>query len=233
MDVDDGPIASSSRLPTPPPAIENYVDDDELQSALARQRRQKSRKTAKLSPEAIARQRAPVAPYCSDIQSADLERPVSSPPVAEQKAEEEASAAVARASQAAAKVEQDGDDQIQFDETAAFVRAVQMQPVVQVIRTSAAESVNAVASSSRVKTEAADVNLDTLMAQGQDVKMEDDDEPEEEVDEQLAEMALRQGLSIEEMRLKLDADLAKAEPEDDAEVSGCSTWVFLRFVPRR
>lgn len=151
--------------------------------------------------------------------------------VAEQKAEEDASAAVARASEAAAKVEVD-DDQIQFDETSAFVRAVQMQPVVQVIRTSAAEPVNAVASSSRVKTEAVDVNLDSLMAQGQDVKMEDDDEPEEEVDEQLAEMALRQGLSIEEMRLKMDADLAnvKAEDEGDGAVSGFCAYGLLRCL---
>lgn len=58
MDVDEVPVASSSRLPTPPPMTENYIDDDELQSALARQRRQKSRKTAKLSPDEIARQRA-------------------------------------------------------------------------------------------------------------------------------------------------------------------------------
>jgi U4/U6.U5 tri-snRNP-associated protein 1 len=225
MDV-DGPVASSSRLPTPPPAVENYVDDDELQSALARQRRQKSRKTAKLSPEEIARQRASAALHHlrfsvrSEASPTDFRSHFFFFAVAEQKAEEEASAAVARASQAAAaKVEED-DDQIQFNETSTFARAVQMPPVVQVIRTSAAEPVNAVASSSRVKTEATDVNLDSLMAQDQDVKMEDDDEPEEEVDEQLAEMALRQGLSIEEMRIKLDADLAKAEQEDDVEVSG-------------
>lgn len=57
MDV-DGPVASSSTLPPPPPPpIENYVDDDELQSALARQRRQKSKKVAKHTPEEIAKQR--------------------------------------------------------------------------------------------------------------------------------------------------------------------------------
>lgn len=219
MDV-DGPVASSSRLASPPPPVENYIDDDELQSALAQQRRKKAKKTAKLTPEEIARQRASPSHHACRSPAGLTRYPFPVPPaVAEQKAEEEAAAAVTRASEASAKVEAE-DDRIQFDETSEFVRSVQMQPVVQVIRTSVVPA-NAVASSSGVKAEEAEVNLDLLLAQdvAGDVKMEDDDdEPEDEVDEQLAEMALRQGLSIEEMRIKMDADLAKEEPQDDAEV---------------
>lgn len=114
------------------------------------------------------------------------------------------------------------DDTIQFDETSEFVRMVQMQPIVQVIRTSSAP-VNAVASSSsgiKEEEEGADVDLDTLMKpSGGDAHMEGEGEPDDEVDEQLAEMALRQGMSIEEMRIKLDTELVKEEqPEADAEV---------------
>jgi U4/U6.U5 tri-snRNP-associated protein 1 len=47
-----------------------------------------------------------------------------------------------------------------------------------------------------------------------DVKMEDGEEEEDEEDEILAEMALREGLSLEEMRIKMDAAAqVKAEEE--------------------
>jgi hypothetical protein len=45
------------RTYSPPPPIENFVDDDELQAAIARTRRQKSKKVVKLTPAQIAQQR--------------------------------------------------------------------------------------------------------------------------------------------------------------------------------
>ena len=51
MEVDEKPAA-----PRPKLLDENFVDDDELQSALARQRRSKlKRSSVKLTPEELAR----------------------------------------------------------------------------------------------------------------------------------------------------------------------------------
>jgi U4/U6.U5 tri-snRNP-associated protein 1 len=51
MDVDQ-PVAPSRNLDT------NFVDDDELQAALARSRKAKMKKVSKLSPKEIARRGA-------------------------------------------------------------------------------------------------------------------------------------------------------------------------------
>ena len=53
MQVDEKPI-----VPRPRNLDANFVDDDELQAALARSRRAKLQKPKKLSPEEIARQSA-------------------------------------------------------------------------------------------------------------------------------------------------------------------------------
>lgn len=58
MQVDEKPIA-----PRPRNLDTNFVDDDELQAALARSRRAKLQKTKKLSPEEIARKSALVQLY--------------------------------------------------------------------------------------------------------------------------------------------------------------------------
>ena len=51
MDIDEKPVVSRPKL-----LDDNYVDDDELQAALARQRRSKlKRSTVKLTPEELAR----------------------------------------------------------------------------------------------------------------------------------------------------------------------------------
>jgi U4/U6.U5 tri-snRNP-associated protein 1 len=50
MEVDQKPI-----VPRPRELDANFVDDDELQAALARSRRAKLHKLKKLSPEEIAR----------------------------------------------------------------------------------------------------------------------------------------------------------------------------------
>jgi hypothetical protein len=148
--------------------------------------------------------------------------------VVEQKAEEETAAAVERASASAAKVE---DGAISFDDTSEFVRSIATQPIVQVIRTSrntslpvASSSLNAVASSSmpQVKTEEQDVDLNAMM----DVPMSglgDEDGEEDDEDKKLALAALRQGMSVAEMREKMDAELVKEEEEDT------SVRLYLRF----
>lgn len=50
MEVDEKPV-----VPRPRELDANFVDDDELQAALARTRRAKIHNTKKLSPEEIAR----------------------------------------------------------------------------------------------------------------------------------------------------------------------------------
>jgi U4/U6.U5 tri-snRNP-associated protein 1 len=58
QDTSSSMAVDSTAEPThPPPPIENFVDDDELQAALARTRRQKSKKVVKLTPAQIAQQR--------------------------------------------------------------------------------------------------------------------------------------------------------------------------------
>ncbi|CED82029.1 U4/U6.U5 snRNP associated protein [Phaffia rhodozyma] len=125
---------------------------------------------------------------------------------AEQKAEEEAAAAIERNSRAAA------NDNIHFDDTTEFVRTVQAQePVIKVIRTSRAE----------VKEEEADIDLNAMAADGNngegDVDMEGDADDDE--DEALALAALRQGMSVAEMRANIDKQLVKEEaPEQNLSI---------------
>ena len=62
MQVDEKPI-----VPRPRNLDANFVDDDELQAALARSRRAKLQKPKKLSPEEIARQSTHIIPPSSSI----------------------------------------------------------------------------------------------------------------------------------------------------------------------
>ncbi|KII90021.1 hypothetical protein PLICRDRAFT_107617 [Plicaturopsis crispa FD-325 SS-3] len=102
MQVDEKPIVPRERnLDT------NFVDDDELQAALARSRRAKIHKSKKLSPEDVAKKIA----------------------------EERARAAEAEA-QEVIKIEDDEDDAadqsgLTFDDTSEFVRAIAYNPVKQ------------------------------------------------------------------------------------------------------
>jgi hypothetical protein len=61
--------------------------------------------------------------------------------------------------------------------------------------------------------------------------MEDGELSEEDSD--LAEMALRQGLSIEEMRLKMDAELGGVKKEDAEDVSFRPLICSFRSSPVR
>ncbi|KAF8071950.1 SART-1 family-domain-containing protein [Lyophyllum atratum] len=101
MDVDQKPIVPRVRdLDT------NFIDDDDLQAALARSRRAKLHKAKKLTPEQLAQR------------------------IAEQRAQEEEQA------REVIKIESDneGDDEtagLTFDDTSEFVRAVGIKPVVK------------------------------------------------------------------------------------------------------
>ncbi|KAG6873938.1 hypothetical protein C0995_008977 [Termitomyces sp. Mi166 len=101
MDVDEKPIAPRVRnLDT------NFVDDDDLQAALARSRKAKLHKAKKMTPEQLAQK------------------------IAEQRELD------AEESKAAVKVESDKEDgdesgRLTFDETSEFVRVVGVNPVVK------------------------------------------------------------------------------------------------------
>ncbi|KAJ7475865.1 SART-1 family-domain-containing protein [Mycena latifolia] len=104
MDVDQKPVVPRARdLDT------NFVDDDDLQAALARSRKAKLHKATKMTPEQLAQK------------------------IAEQRAQEEADAA-----REVIKVEELDDDEnasgsggLTFDDTSEFVRAVGNNPVVK------------------------------------------------------------------------------------------------------
>lgn len=60
MEVDEKPVARPRELDV------NFVDDDELQTALARSRRAKIHKTKKATPAAIA-SKSKLHDYCFDL----------------------------------------------------------------------------------------------------------------------------------------------------------------------
>ncbi|KAJ9095700.1 hypothetical protein QFC21_005572 [Naganishia friedmannii] len=173
---------------------ENLVDDDELQLALARQRRKVTKRVNRVRPEDIA----------SQVMESH------------------------RAEQQDAVAEEAGV--ITFDDTSEFVRNVSLDnlQVKREPREARSESIGAAGPSMMpvVKEEPTDeqapivVKIETADEPlgGYDVEMGDAEEEDEE-DEALAEMALRQGLSLEEMRIKMDAELqernAVKEEEDE------------------
>ncbi|KAJ9111365.1 hypothetical protein QFC19_001133 [Naganishia cerealis] len=194
---------------------ENLVDDDELQLALARQRRQATKKVNRVRPEDIAsrgklcrfqcyfsKRRSLTNMPCSVMESHRAEQ---QDPVA------------------------DEENTITFDDTSEFVRNVSLEnlQVKREPRQARSGSVSAAGTSAMpvVKEEPSDERTPVVVKietgdeplGGYDIEMQDGEEEDEE-DEQLAEMALRQGLSLEEMRLKMDAELqarnAVKEEED-------------------
>lgn len=140
-------------------------------------------------------------------------------------------------------VKEEEDGGLTFDDTTEFIRNVTLdslvkrEPVVRAVASSSTATATPATAIQlldgvtvkqepgeepdriRVKIETADDDqpLGGLeITQSDDVNMEEGELSEE--DEELAEMALRQGLSIEEMRLKMDAELA-VKKENTDEVS--------------
>ena len=111
MQVDEKPI-----VPRPRNLDANFVDDDELQAALARSRRAKLQKPKKLSPEEIAKQSTYLP--CATRPTIDVLSVV----VAEQRAKSEARDVI--------MVEDDEADDggLTIDDTSEFVRAITFDP---------------------------------------------------------------------------------------------------------
>ncbi|PCH42395.1 SART-1 protein [Wolfiporia cocos MD-104 SS10] len=150
MQVDEKPI-----VPRPRNLDTNFVDDDELQAALARSRRAKLQKAKKLSPEEIAKR------------------------VAEERIKSEAPGVI----NVDGDADGDADSGLTFDDTSEFVRAITYDPV-QVKKEPPAEprlpSVppKARSPSVDVKMSEGDQAMEELEA-GEVVVKEEDDEDEE------------------------------------------------------
>ncbi|KAH9945190.1 SART-1 protein [Epithele typhae] len=142
MQVDEKPIVPRQRN-----LDANFVDDDELQAALARSRRAKLQKPKKLSSEEIAKQ------------------------IAEQRAQSEAKEAIMVEDDEAA------DGGLTIDDTSEFVRAITYDPTAvkkEPVETSVAASRQPSTPPTATKSE--DVEMDELEAGEVIVKEEDDDE---------------------------------------------------------
>ncbi|KAJ7903509.1 SART-1 family-domain-containing protein [Mycena olivaceomarginata] len=151
MDVDQKPI-----VPLVRDLDANFVDDDDLQAALARSRKAKLRKATKMSPEELARK------------------------VAEQRAQEEAEAR----EREVVKVEEMDDEEgaagaggLTFDDTSEFVRAVGNNPIVKDEPKEATVPPSKQASQSRdVSMAPGDEALDELEAGEVEMKEEEEEQ---------------------------------------------------------
>jgi U4/U6.U5 tri-snRNP-associated protein 1 len=132
--------------------------------------------------------------------------------------------------------EEDSKDRVTFDDTSEFVRNVTLENLVQVKREPRARSTSAAPVSTAVDSEDKKPVIVKIESVDLDVKMEDGEEEEDEEDEILAEMALREGLSLEEMRIKMDAAAqVKAEEEVRSVTFGALERPFVltsALIPR-
>lgn len=199
---------------------DNLVDDEDLQFALSRQRKQSMMKRGKR------------------MRVDDLVAQVN-----ETREASEVDGEGAQGVKLEPGVKEEEDGGLTFDDTTEFIRNVTLdslvkrEPVVRAVASSSTATATPATAIQlldgvtvkqepgeepdriRVKIETADDDqpLGGLeITQSDDVNMEEGELSEE--DEELAEMALRQGLSIEEMRLKMDAELA-VKKENTDEVS--------------
>ncbi|KAF8135074.1 SART-1 family-domain-containing protein [Boletus edulis] len=148
MEVDEKPVVPRIRE-----LDANFVDDDELQAALARQRRTKIHKVKKLSPEEIARKIA--------ADRAREQSPIADGIIKVEEAEEGA-----------------GDAGLTFDDTSEFVRAISYNPAavkVEQVEPSVAPPPPKTRSPSRDVSMPEDEAVDEIEA-GEVVMKEDDDE---------------------------------------------------------
>lgn len=174
----DGPPSFSKRVVEDTP--QNLVDDDDLQAALARSRREQARRKPKVKLEDLAAQ------------------------IAEQRQAEPEQA------QDEDRGEEDG--RITFDDTSEFVRNVSLESRLPVKREPAA-SPPPEASTSRVN--GSNGHAEPVVVKVERVEIgeadEDEDMDSEDEDEALAEMAAREGLSLDEYRLKIDQQLREMD----------------------
>lgn len=189
---------------------DNLVDDDDLQMALSRQRKKAMMKRPKQRPEDIAARI-----------------------MASRSQEQEGGA-----TESQVKTEDDSGG-LTFDDTSEFVRNVSLDNVLVKREPAQPSKLNGLPEGVTVKQEEGEDHVSKIR-----VKMEIEDEPLggygvataagpsvedvemaragedgelSEDDDELAEMALRQGLSIQEMRLKLDAELGNGIKQEEGD----------------
>ena len=169
---------------------QNLVDDDDLQAALARQRRLNTKKAPKVKSEDL------VAQLASRRQEEDSTAP-----------------------------QDDGDEdgRITFDDTSEFVRNVTLESRAAPVKRERAASPVAGPSQQpvvvKIEAEAAD-NVNALVNGDEDEEMDSDDE-----DEALAEIAAREGLSIQEYRIKIDAQMQEMEKVKAEGAEASQAWI--------
>ncbi|KAJ6494840.1 SART-1 family-domain-containing protein [Mycena vitilis] len=153
MDIDQKPIVPRAR-----DLDANFVDDDDLQAALARSRKAKLHKATKMTPEQLAKK------------------------VAEQRAQEEAEAR----EQEMVKIEEvddeegDGSGALTFDDTSEFVRAVGHNPTVKEEGAEPSAVPSKQPSQSRdVSMAPGDEALDELEAGEVEMEMKEEDEQDD------------------------------------------------------
>lgn len=202
MEIDSEPKVGKRKLDDGP---QNLVDDDDLQAALARTRREAARKKPKVKAEDVAA-RSKSRPVRSGWAYADFL-------VASAREEDES---------VAPRENGEEDGLITFDDTSEFVRNVTLDSLSRPVKRERASSAQptADASSSSAPSAAQPTIVKVKIERGEDGEVEDEDmSDEEDEDPELAEMAAREGLSLAEYRLQIDAKMqamAELEVEDPA-----------------
>lgn len=193
MEVDAAPTFTRRAVDDGP---QNLVDDDDLQAALARSRRENARKRPKVKPEDLAAQSKPSKD--SRLRVA-LEHQLT-PAVAQRKEED-----------TTAQTNGDEDGRITFDDTSEFVRNVNVESMASQVKRERAATPPA----------AADEPIVVKIERGEEGEVDEDADMEsEDEDETLAEMAAREGLSLAEYRIKIDSqmtEMAGIKAEDQVE----------------
>ncbi|WWC64651.1 uncharacterized protein I303_107262 [Kwoniella dejecticola CBS 10117] len=161
---------------------DNLVDDDDLQAAIARSRRENAKKKPKVKVEDLAAQIAQRKQEDDDALPADTNG------------------------------DGDEDGRITFDDTSEFVRNVTLEslaaPVKRERAGSPASGPGPSSSSSRQPDQPVIVKIERTEEGQMD---EDEDMSEDEEEDALAEMAAREGLSLDEYRLKIDKQMQEIE----------------------
>ncbi|WWC91651.1 uncharacterized protein L201_006597 [Kwoniella dendrophila CBS 6074] len=168
MEVDGEPTFSRRVVADGP---DNLVDDDDLQAALARSRRENAKKKPKIKAEDLAAQ------------------------IAEQKREEAAAAP-------ADGVDGEEDGRITFDDTSEFVRNVTLESLAVPVKKERAATPTAPQQEQPVVVK---------IERTEEGEMDEDEDMSDDEDEALAEMAAREGLSLEEYRMKIDKQLQEID----------------------
>ncbi|KAI9633988.1 SART-1 protein [Dioszegia hungarica] len=189
MEVDSEPRLGKRKMEDGP---QNLVDDDDLQAALARSRRETARRKPKVKAEDMAAR------------------------IASSRQDEET---------AAPQENGDEDGRITFDDTSEFVRNVTLDSLSRPVKRERASSAQptADASSSFAPAAAEPTIIKVKIERPEDGELGDEDEVmSEDEDEGLAEMAAREGMSLAEYRMKIDAqmqEMSELKPEEDEEAS--------------